>query len=352
MGRHRPERQAEHRDRRRPPTTARMGRNAGEVLGVFGEVVIKPPSGPLDLTGFPNSVNITNLNAIEVSLTKLTPPPWPTEFGAPGQVAVSDPSTGAHSAGPMSPAQVLQAGQTLFKQNCAACHTPQTHYETMKTFAQLGPENQTDEWMACNAWANMGDSGALTGVPVNYLNSADKVAANSPVRVLLETSVKGALVAQKKAFIEAATQNIFGITPIPRPGGPKLAQVTPLTPKQQRLQLCMKNAADPLMAYKARPLEGIWATAPYLHNGSVPTLYDLLLPPEQRPKTFAVGTREFDPQKVGYSTNPTAPGNSFVYDTRLAGNSNKGHVYGVDALSQTQRLELLEYLKTVTAEGT
>jgi hypothetical protein len=109
----------------------------------------------------------------------------------------------------------------------------------------------------------------------------------------------------------------------------------------------MQNSSDPLMAYKARPLEGIWATAPYLHNGSVPTLYDLLLPPAQRPAKFAVGTRNFDPKKVGYDTTPGAPGNSFTFDTTLTGNSNKGHVYGVGALSDTQRLELLEYLKSL-----
>ena len=324
-----------------PTDYGAMGRNTGEVLGVFGEVVIKPPSGPLDLSGFPSSVNIINLNAMEVALTRLTPPVWPSAFGAPGQIAASSPGSPAPT-----PAQVLQDGKTLFDNNCAACHTPQVHYETMKTFAQLGPENLTDEWMACNAWANIGDSGALTGIPVNYLNG-DKTQANSPVRALLETSVKGTLVGQKKAFVEAATQNIFGITPIPHVVAPKAAEVTPLSPKQLRLQLCMRNAADPLMAYKARPLEGIWATAPYLHNGSVPTLYDLLLPPAQRPKTFAVGTRTFDPQKVGYSTDPKADGNSFTFDTSLLGNSNKGHVYGVGALTQTQRLELLEYLKSL-----
>src|SRR5690606_24698234 len=66
-----------------------------------------------------------------------------------------------------------------------------------------------------------------------------------------------------------------------------------------------------LLSYKARSLNGIWATAPYLHNGSVPSLYDLLLPkkrpgdPEEgeyRPDEFMVGSREFDPVKVGFRT--------------------------------------------------
>ncbi|MFP6762192.1 MAG: hypothetical protein VB858_01200, partial [Planctomycetaceae bacterium] len=52
--------------------------------------------------------------------------------------------------------------------------------------------------------------------------------------------------------------------------------------------------------YPARPLAGVWSTAPFLHNGSVPTIYHLLLPADQRPRTFYVGSREFDPEKLGF----------------------------------------------------
>jgi mono/diheme cytochrome c family protein len=324
-----------------PTDFGAMGRNVGEVLGVFGEAVIRPRSGPTDFSGFASSVDIENLNDMEVLLTKLQPPPWPAPFGAPGAINVADAS--GHT---LSSSQVLSAGGALFNDRCAACHTPHTTYETMETFAQLGPKNQTDEWMACNAWADTGASGALTNMPVNYV-SGDATAASSPVRGLLATTVKGVLVGKKGDFAKAAAENIFGVTPLPRVVTIRGAQVRPQTPKEIRLQLCQKNAANPLMAYKARPLEGIWATAPYLHNGSVPTLYDLLLPPEQRPKTFAMGTRAFDPAKVGYVTSPSAPGNSFVYDTSLPGNSNKGHDYGMGTFTPAQRLELLEYLKSL-----
>ena len=70
----------------------------------------------------------------------------------------------------------------------------------------------------------------------------------------------------------------------------------------------------------------MWATAPYLHNGSVPTLHDLLLPPKDRPKTFPLGHRDYDPAKVGYTT--TADGPRFRFDTSKVGNSNAGHEYG------------------------
>ena len=96
--------------------------------------------------------------------------------------------------------------------------------------------------------------------------------------------------------------------------------------------------------YAARPIDGAWATAPYLHNGSVPTLLDLLRPPAERPKTFLTGSREFDPHKVGF-VHDGAAGGTFLLDTALDGNHNTGHLYGT-TLPEAQRLDLLEYLKT------
>jgi len=95
--------------------------------------------------------------------------------------------------------------------------------------------------------------------------------------------------------------------------------------------------------YASRPLNGIWASAPYLHNGSVPTLYDLLLPPDKRPKSFQTGSREFDPKKVGFVHDGTL-GGSFQFDTTKSGNLNTGHTYGT-TLSEEERLDLVEYLK-------
>lgn len=106
--------------------------------------------------------------------------------------------------------------------------------------------------------------------------------------------------------------------------------------------------------YVARPLVSIWATAPYLHNGSVPTLHDLLLPARDRPKLFTVGQREFDPVKVGHVTDPKAiPPAQIPYlfeiNATASGNLNvghEGHDYGTD-LEKDQRSDLLEYLKTL-----
>jgi hypothetical protein len=87
----------------------------------------------------------------------------------------------------------------------------------------------------------------------------------------------------------------------------------------------------------------------------VPTLYPLLLPARQRPQTFVVGQLEYDPAHLGYQLQPTAAtiGDraTFTFDTSLSGNSNAGHEYGT-TLGETQRMELIEYLKTVGASPT
>jgi mono/diheme cytochrome c family protein len=99
--------------------------------------------------------------------------------------------------------------------------------------------------------------------------------------------------------------------------------------------------------YMAQALDGLWARAPYLHNGSVPTLDDLLKPVEQRPKTFRVGYDVYDRDRVGFvSDGPDAEAAGRLFDTKLPGNANAGHLYGT-GLSDTDRRALLEYLKTL-----
>jgi hypothetical protein len=109
-------------------------------------------------------------------------------------------------------------------------------------------------------------------------------------------------------------------------------------------------------SYKAGPRDGVWAEPPYLHNGSVPNLYEMFVPAAQRTKKFYVG-REFDPVKVGVDTS----GNSgtFQFDTTLEGNSNAGHSFekgplgnGIigPLLTDTERWALVEYLKSIPEE--
>jgi hypothetical protein len=101
--------------------------------------------------------------------------------------------------------------------------------------------------------------------------------------------------------------------------------------------------------YANLPLDGLWLRAPYLHNGSVPTLADLLLPPEQRPKAFVRGIDVLDPEKGGFQAPPCAPGQpiatGFCFDTGQPGNGNGGHLYGIN-LTPSDRSALLAYLLT------
>jgi hypothetical protein len=144
------------------------------------------------------------------------------------------------------------------------------------------------------------------------------------------------------------------------------------TPEPERAQLwnlarknCLNPAAGP--RYRARPLNGIWATAPYLHNGSVPSLYWLLKPQHERPTRFCMGRRDYDPKVVGFAvvkderckTGETEFSAGSESDP-IQGNSVLGHSFELKEGEQKhdgmigrmfkddeERYELIEYLKTL-----
>ena len=306
-----------------------LGRNAGEVIGVFGDVKVE--KGGL-LKGFPNLIQVESLNSLEETLRRLKPLPWPAAIGAIDEAKRA-------------------AGETLYAQKCAACHTIEPTdtdavYEVGFQPQQKGNPNNTDPVMACNAITFQSATGNLQGRPVGYLpNHKDPEVFQEQGQLadMLTATVKGALIAKIEQIAET-TIRIF--LDIQRP--PKVVDITegPVVDDwPERLETCFADKSG-LFRYKSRPLDGVWATAPFLHNGSVPTLYDLLLPAPQRPKSFRVGTREFDPVRVGYRTDEAA-GNGFVFDTSKKGNSNVGHEYGVGKLSDEQRWALVEYMKTL-----
>ena len=99
--------------------------------------------------------------------------------------------------------------------------------------------------------------------------------------------------------------------------------------------------------YVVPALDGVWARAPYLHNGSVPSLVDLLNKSSDRPKRFYRGYDVYDPENVGFISNDTAANEfSFLVDTTVKGNDNSGHEFGTD-LNEGDKKSLLEYLKTL-----
>lgn len=99
--------------------------------------------------------------------------------------------------------------------------------------------------------------------------------------------------------------------------------------------------------YASHPLDGIWLRAPYLHNGSVPTLAELLSPPAERRAMFYRGNDVFDSVRVGFVSDVASQGarHFYPFNTHDRGNGNGGHLYGID-LSPGEKGELIEYLKT------
>jgi mono/diheme cytochrome c family protein len=309
-----------------------LGRNTGEVIGVFGDITIRKNPG---LGGYTSSVKVKALNDMEEQLARLQPPRWPAAFGS------IDPKLAA-------------AGAQVFARDCAECHTVPTRPQGDLTemfkvrlqpvFPVAGTKERgtgTDFWMACNAALDAASSGLFTG-------NKTQVVAGTPIQdpaanlVLLSNAVIGVLANQKWEVAKLAIFRSEGLPP-PVPA----SHAAGVDPKQARAEACLNfkdDPADPKMVYKGRPLQGIWATAPYLHNGSVPNLWQLLLPPAQRSKTFYVGTREFDPKNVGYET-ARSDDNIFLFDASLPGNANTGHDYQNAALTDADRWALIEYMK-------
>lgn len=327
-----------------------LARNTGEVIGVFGDV---NPTGGGGLSGFPTSVNVGNLARIEEMLTSLRPPKWPASaFGA-----VDD--------------KLAHRGKALYDQHCSNCHmlidrtkssglikvemalfdgTAKLNSDPNKRMAAPG----TDPWMACNAYAYSTPSGVFEGVPAFYVAGSELLKSEEPNARLLTTMVAGTLAGQKLTITQEAVANLFRIQRLPSIAVREAPLPNPRRSPEKTAQLerCLSEKS-PNLGYISRPLNGIWATGPYLHNGSVPSLYDLLLPPAQRPKKFYVGTKEFDPVNVGLATSQSAPGNSFLFETHdsagneIDGNTNAGHDYGNDRLSDADRRALLEFLKSL-----
>ena len=101
--------------------------------------------------------------------------------------------------------------------------------------------------------------------------------------------------------------------------------------------------------YANMPLDGLWLRGPYLHNGSVPTLADLLNRPDERPAAFVRGIDILDATRGGFRSPPCTAGapieTGFCFDTRQPGNGNGGHFYGTE-LPPEKKADLLAYLLT------
>ncbi|MFK3775310.1 di-heme-cytochrome C peroxidase [Pseudomonas sp. NPDC089406] len=322
-----------------------LGRNVGEVIGVYADVI--PVKDPGLLRGFVSSVKVKNLEVLEESLRTLKPPRWPNDvLGEP------------------KPELVAEGKGVYDALNCGSCHaklertdlkTPiKAHMVTIGSADALDNNPQligTDPGMACNAFQYASSSGVLAGMTVATPKHQPKqvVQPYDKVANMLTVTAKQTLLGQRHDVAELVAGGFVGIPVKPeRVPGFRNRQLMRVEDERDLRQIdCYKAAfTQPTLAYKARPLTGIWATAPYLHNGSVASLYELLLAPQQRMKVFYTGSNEFDPKHVGFVTTE-GEGNLFKFDTQVRGNSNDGHDYGVGALDEGRRLALLEYLKTL-----
>ena len=260
-----------------------LGRNVGEVIGVFGQVNLHPE--PADQR-FKSTAHFENLVRLEEQLEKLQPPAWPT-----GVLGELDPV-------------LIAKGRRLFVQNCASCHslrdraTNQFPLTTPNKFGKQFVQTRmtkldeigTDPALAMNFATLKADPGSL-------IPGSEPVARPAILKLAVGGAIKKKL-AELPQLDQIAILRINGFRdPDSRPPNP--------------------------LAYKGRNLEGIWATAPYLHNGSVPNLYELLLPAKDRSKSFWVGNRTFDPQNVGFVATKTEGAGEFKVE--LPGNSNSGH---------------------------
>jgi hypothetical protein len=320
-----------------------LGRNSGEVFGVFAD--FKPRQVGFGL--FPvidyksNSVNFRNLQSLEERIASLKSPKWP--FAIDKDLAA--------------------AGEGLFKTNCAGCHE-QTASDTVPGAWKTPVVGAgTDRKMFDNS-NRKSNSGLLKGspIPVVPVSVLDDQAFTHDI---LATTVVGTLtndsilpVPNPASGVWLAIQKDLPVLfptlkdkPIPLLlADPVVFRALKTQIDTQLTNMFKPPNADQKPAYESRVLNGIWATAPYLHNGSVPNLAELLLPPERRSPSFMVGSRKYDADKVGYVTteSPFKDGTLVVGTGAQPGNSNAGHQYPADReLTGDERKALLEYLKTL-----
>lgn len=286
-----------------------LGRNVGEVIGVFGTVDI-PDRPSLISLGYSSSVNVPALGELEDLVKTLWSPRWPADF-------------------PAINAAAARKGAELYQTQCVQCHALIDRTDPLRVVRAVMKDTQTDPQAAINFFSRTGSSGKLVGVNINFVPFSAEMPANATADEMLTNVVVGTILGRlKRAPPDALSEIRFK-------GRPMLSPAMAI--------------ARPAAEYKARPLNGIWATAPYLHNGSVPTLDALLRRAAERPSSFSVGVRTFDPVRVGYLTNVAGfP----VFHVRqsdgapIPGNSNAGHEYGTD-LNDEQRRQLVEYLKSL-----
>ncbi|MSR59120.1 MAG: hypothetical protein EXS05_15990 [Planctomycetaceae bacterium] len=374
------------------PHVGALSRNTGEVLGVFGSVDATREGSLLQLRSYPSTANREHLIEIEDSLRKLWSPQWPKELPPIDPVLRTAGGTlfEQHCQTCHAPIQRDAADRQVTAQ-MRAVGTDQTmaanfasrqaktgvvagRKVTITRFRRLGPVEPAKDLLVHMVerviFRPSPGIGLLNLTPDDLLNRIHLFDPEYPVfaevkvgdrklsgafdRInLVNGKVHDVLSRHALRIAEAARifrQDLAALDDTGRFEAAdgetiELDQWSAVEHKSSRAgtQLTFAQPATVDFAYKGRPLNGIWATAPYLHNGSVPNLDELLKPSGQRVKQFKLGSREIDPEHVGYRVDQ----GDFTYDTTLKGNSNAGHDdYGRE-FTELERRQLIEYMKSL-----
>ncbi len=307
-----------------------LARNIGEVIGVFGDIKTETTKwlGFID-GGYQSSIQASELRKLEHVVAQLHSPLWPDSF-------------------PTIDTDLAKIGRGLYEQHCIQCHVDIDRTDPLRKIqvrmSTLG-EIKTDPLMAENAIYFKGKTGKFAGRP-RYYFAGNKLTEEAPAIHIANNIMIGIL---KNNPLQAY---------LAKRDAKKLGQPDVVHPAKyvdgKIIEHGQEVSDHALLAYKARPLNGVWTSAPFLHNGSIPNLYQLLLPAKKRIKQFSIGSLEFDAKNVGYVSSVMcgASNDNFLFDTTLEGNSNAGHEYGTGyyekpALTEQERWALVEYLKTI-----
>lgn len=310
-----------------------MARNVGEALGVGATLRLLNTDGhPVaESERYASSVRLRDLFTLEETLKRLQPPTWPEDVF--GKVDLP----------------LASRGRALFTENCAYCHAPDPKTPQDSFAPTRDPEWRmrvvptsivgTDPTTADNIADHRFDISKL-GWTKAELSKLDVRLFGAKLDDIDMRSISSAkALAYVTAYVENRAYQDAGIT----------------QPERGRMDgFDLPIGVQEKRGYKARPLDGIWATPPFLHNGSVPTLFQLLSPVSERQTQFWVGNFEFNPKQIGYQSEKFTGG--FLFDTQVTGNSNRGHEFRAGcredgvigrALQPEERWALIEYLKVL-----
>jgi len=352
-----------------------MARNIGEAMGVGATYALTDTVGrPLPpAERFRSTANIENLHTIEMTLRTLQPPSWPeTLLGAVdrakaerGKALFNQHCVGCH--GPHIAPPAIKARNAplkgpndpewLMKTVCVddVGTDPNAAVNFTKAFVDITWTGMTATDLravarrALATWNERqraylsGEIARLTGALEDTRRArpaataggrSDGTSAPSPSDLQQQLAT---LQQQLAGLDAAADQALSAIDPSRLSVGAALSYLGTMirehaytdlgySPAQQadRDGFGILDLPQVIAAYKPRPLAGMWATAPFLHNGSVPTIFDLLSPVDERPTTFRVGSRDYDLEKMGI----VGEVGGFLFDTSRSGNSNRGHEFG------------------------